>query len=529
MAESQKKINKYVMSGTVKAVIFVIFAALVIFPLISVFLNIEEESLKKVIDSPQFSVSMKNSLTAGFFSTVITLFISYLLAVSVERSGIKRKEFWSTVLVLPMLVPSISHGMGLVVLLGNNGFLTRLFELESNIYGLTGIVAGSVMYAFPVAFLMFRDILKYEDRSPYEAAQVLGIPRIRQFTAITLPYLTKPLISVTFAVFTMVVTDYGVPLMIGGKYTTVPVMMYQEVIGQLDFGKGAVYGVILLIPAVVAFVFDLIKSEKGNSSFVTRTYENHNKLTTVVSGAFCTVVSVCVLVPLVSFAVMGFANYYPDDLSFSLKTLEKTFDMSTGEFFVNSIVIAVATSILGMVLSFVTAYFTARMKSVSSKLLHLIAITSAASPGIVLGLSYILAFKTSVFYGTMIILIMVNMIHFISSPYIMVYNSLNKMNQNLEPVGEALGISRFRMIKDVIIPQCGFTLCEVVSYFFVNCMITISAVSFLATYMTKPVALVINEFEAQMRLESAAIVSLAILLVNIVFKALISLIKRKIK
>lgn len=61
-------------------------------------------------------------------------------------------------------------------------------------------------------------------------------------TAITVPYLRKPLISVIFAVFTMVVTDYGVPLIVGGKFSTIPVVMYQEVIGQLDFGKGAVYG-----------------------------------------------------------------------------------------------------------------------------------------------------------------------------------------------------------------------------------------------------------------------------------------------
>ena len=57
-----------------------------------------------------------------------------------------------------------------------------------------------------------------------------------------------------FATFTLIVTDYGVPLMVGGKYITVPVVMYQEVIGQLNFGKGAVYGCLLLIPAVGGFL-----------------------------------------------------------------------------------------------------------------------------------------------------------------------------------------------------------------------------------------------------------------------------------
>lgn len=170
----------------------------------------------------------------------------------------------------------------------NNGIITRLFGLNWNIYGMWGIVIGSVMYAFPVAFLMIRDILKYEDRSPYEAAEILGIPKWRQFTAITVPYLRKPLISVIFAVFTMIVTDYGVPLIVGGKFSTIPVVMYQEVIGQLDFGKGAVYGVILLIPAVVAFVFDLLNKDRGNSSFVTKKFEGTgSKLKKIFAYLFC--------------------------------------------------------------------------------------------------------------------------------------------------------------------------------------------------------------------------------------------------
>ncbi len=521
---------KHAKSNVIKVFLITIFLLFLIIPLISIFTNVDKKSISEVISSPQFSTALKNSLTVGIISTIITLIISYFLAVCLERSKIKYKEIWSTVFVLPMLIPSISHGMGLILLFGNNGFFTNLFDYNINVYGCKGIVIGSIMYAFPVAFLMFRDVLKYEDQTPYEAAEILGLSKFRQFLAITLPYLWKPIISITFAVFTMVVTDYGVPLMIGGKYTTIPVLMYQEVIGQLNFGKGSVYGIILLVPAVIAFVFDLLKKEKGNSSFVTREIElKDNKIATIGSYIYCFIVSICIFIPIISFAVMGFANYYPNDLSFSLKNVFKALDMGAINFFGNSVLIALIASVVGMCFSFVTAYFTARTKSAFSKVLHLISIISVATPGIVLGLSYVLVFKTSFIYGTLIILVMVNIIHFISSPYLMVYNCLNKINHNLESVGETLGISKIRIVKDVIIPQCKLTLCEVFTYFFVNCMITISAVSFLATNMNKPIALMINEFEAQMRLECAAIVSLAILIVNILVKLIFSLIKRKIK
>ena len=65
------------------------------------------------------------------------------------------------------------------------------------------------------------------------------------------------------------------------------------------------------------------------------------------------------------------------------------------------------------------------------------------------------------------------------------------------------------------------------SYFFVNCMMTISAVSFLATTRNKPVSLMINQFEAQMQLECAAVISLMILLTNLAVKGAVHVLKKK--
>ena len=124
---------------------------------------------------------------------------------------------------------------------------------------------------------------------------------------------------------------------------------------------------------------------------------------------------------------------------------------------------------------------------------------------------------------------MVNLVHFISSPYLMIYNSLAKVNSNLENVGQTMGIGRARLMKDVFIPTCSNTLFEMFSYFFVNCMMTISAVSFLATAMNRPLSLVINQFEAQMQLECAAVVSLLILITNLIIKAVARLLQRVYK
>jgi iron(III) transport system permease protein len=499
----------------------------VIFPLAAMLMYITGTNIIAIVSGPQFKQALVNSLSSAGTGTLISIFFGYIFALCVTRTNMRRREVFTVLATVPMLIPSISHGMGLLILLGTNGILTRFFSLHNSIYGFWGIVLGSVLYAFPVAFLMMVDIFKYEDGAPYEAAEVMGIPRKNQFFAITFPYLRKPMIGVVFATFSLIFTDYGVPLIIGGRCLTLPVLMYQEVIGLLNFGKGSVVGAMLLVPAVAAFLFDILNKDRGNQNFLAQEIiKKKNPVRDTAALIYCTLICLIIILPIVVFVVLTFIKKYPLDLNFSFANIIKSMNMGAGIFLMNSLLIALVVSCIGTVLSYSTAYFTARTPGKSSKILHLISITSLAIPGLVLGLSYVLFFKGSFIYGTLIILFLVNTVHFMASPYLMAYNSLGKLNENLEDVGRTLGVGRFSIIKDVLIPQTKMTILEMASYFFVNSMMTISAVSFLHTVRNKPISLMITQFEAQFFLEAAAFVSLLILGCNFFVKCLIYVIRR---
>lgn len=514
------------MSLPVKIFVALVLLLLVVFPIIKMFTAMTADSFRAVFQSPLFAEAVKNSVVLSGIATVIVIVVAYLLAYCMERTKIYGKNIFQFLLVLPMLIPSISHGMGMIILFGGNGIIKNLLGFSGNIYGPVGIVMGSVLYAFPVAYIMLADVLKYEDLSVYEAADVLGIDKVRQFFRLTLPYMKKPLIAALFSTFSMIVTDYGVPLMIGGKTKTISLMMYEEVIGQLDFGKGCVYGAILFIPAVIAFVLDILNKERGTTSFVHREVsERRDVLRDALAACFCVAVTLVALLPIVSFLVLGFAKSYPRDMAFTFENVVNTVNRGGSKYLLNSFLMALLTAVGGTVLSYVTAYLTCRMRSGISRAIHLLALTFMAIPGIVLGLSYVISYSGSAIYGTMMILIMVNVAHFMSSPYLMMYNSFGKMNENLEAVGQTLGIGRLRMIKDVFLPQNVGTVVEMFSYLFVNCMMTISAVSFLANTSTKPISLMITQFESQRQYECAAIVSLMILLANVLVKLAVAIIQ----
>ena len=157
----------------VKLLLCAVFVAFVFFPFALMVAKITPSDIQNVVNSNSFVPAIKNSLKLALITTAISVTLGLVLAFCVQRTNIRFKGFWAVALTLPMLIPSISHGMGLVVLFGTNGVLKNLLGIEGTIYGYAGIITGSVLYSYPVTFLMFNDVLKYQDASPYEAAQVL--------------------------------------------------------------------------------------------------------------------------------------------------------------------------------------------------------------------------------------------------------------------------------------------------------------------------------------------------------------------
>jgi ABC-type Fe3+ transport system, permease component len=504
---------------------FLIFVVIV--PIGHMFLNSSINELKLLMSSKQFTTAILNSLISGITATVISILLAFIFSIIILKSGIKLKSVFSGMVKIPMMIPSISHGIGLIILFGNSGIITQVLNIKMSIYGFKGIVIGAVLYTLPIAVIMISDLLNYEDKSSYEAADILGVPKWRQFLDISLPYFRKPVISITFAVFSIIVTDYGVPLMLGGQYITLPVMMYQETIGLLNFKKGSIIGIILLFPAVITFVFDVITKESKSLIYVIKRSEiKKNKYIDIAAYIYCIGLSFLLILPIVAFVLLAFVKHYPTNMGFTFVNVLKSFEMGVGKYAVNSLIISVITSIVGTAVAYLSAYLTARSEGMLSKMLHFMSLLSMAIPGLVLGIAYVFCFKESIIYGSFAIIILVNLVHFFSSPYLIAYNSFNKITLNLEAVASTLKISKIKLIKDILIPQTYSTIIEMFIYFFVNSMITISAISFVSSYANRSIALAIPTFEAQMLMECSAVVSLMILGINLIMKWIISYIRK---
>ena len=127
-----------------------------------------------------------------------------------------------------------------------------------------------VFFTLPHAVMILYTALSLADARLYEAANVLGASRRKTFLSVTLPGVRYGLISAILVVFTLVITDFGVPKVIGGRYNVLATDVYKQVVGQQNFEMGAVVGMILLIPAALAFLADRIVQRRQVSQLGAR-------------------------------------------------------------------------------------------------------------------------------------------------------------------------------------------------------------------------------------------------------------------
>ena len=270
MANSNKPAARLSGMSAARILLAVFFAVAVIVPVVALLLHLASPGALGVFSTPVFGTALGNSVVSALLGTALSVALALTAALTLTRTNVPFRNVWAIVLTLPMLIPSIAHGMGLVYLFGSDGIVTNFLGTSWNIYGLQGIVMGALLYSFPPAFLMLYDALRYENCQVYDTADIMGIPKASQFARITPPYLARPLVSTVFPTFTLIITDNGVPIMVGGKYSTLSVLMYQEVIGRLNFDSGVAIGVALILPAILAFVVDLLTNVQGNLTFSVR-------------------------------------------------------------------------------------------------------------------------------------------------------------------------------------------------------------------------------------------------------------------
>ena len=439
--------------------------------------------------TPALFYSIFNSLTIAVISMVFTISLAFWFAYALTRSCMPAKPLFKMIALVPILAPSLLPGISLVYLFGNQGMVKGMM-MGTPIYGAIGIVLGEVFWTFPHALMIIVTAMSLTDARLYEAAQALRTSKLKTFFTVTLPGAKYGLISACFVVFTLVITDFGVPKVIGGQFNVLAVDVYKQVVGQQNFEMGAVVGLVLLAPAAFAFIADRIVQRKQVAQLSARAVPfepKPNRWFDRTMLGFCSIVGFLILTILGVAAFASFVKFWPYNLSLTLDNYQ--FDLMDGggwDSFYNSIEMAGWTAVIGTAIVFSGAYLVEKSKGFEQgrSLIQLLCMIPLAVPGIVLGIAYIFFFNAmgnplGFIYHTMIILVLCTITHFYTVSHLTASTALKQMDAEFESVSASLKVPFYRTFIRVTVPVCLPAILDISIYLFVNAMTTVSAVVFL--------------------------------------------------
>ena len=490
-----------------------------------------------VLTGKGFLTALGHSAAVSIASAVTATAIAFFLAYTIQYTNVPPvfKSLIRTLATLPMLLPTITYGFAIIYSFGKQGLLTRLFGRQIfEIYGFGGLLFGYVIYTLPVSFLLILNTMRYIDKKFSVVSRGMGDKPLKTFLQTVARPLLGTLAASMVQCFFLCFTDYGIPASVGGRYDVVATVLYNEMLGSVpDFNRGAVVAMMMLIPSAVSIAL-LRWLEKYNIRYskISTVEIRKNRLR---DGVFFAGSSVFLLGLLSVFAVIfvvPLVSEWPYQTSFTLEHVISTLtDRSLTDVYQNSLLVAVCTAAGGLLVTCGSALATARsgLNSRLKAVIDGIALVTNTIPGMVVGIVFLFIFTGTPLQNTLILIIICNIVHFFSTPYLMMKNSLSKLNSTWEATASLMGDSWFQTIVRIITPNMASTLLEVFGYYFVNAMVTVSAVIFIAGARTMVITTKIKELQYYTKFNEVFVLSLLILFTNLAVKGLLAALKKRMK
>ena len=492
----------------------------------------------QVAEGKGFLTALGNSVKVSVSSSVCSTFLAFFLAYSIQYTNLNKKVKGGirTLALLPMLLPTITYGFAIIYSFGKQGLITRLFGHQLfDIYGFNGLLLGYVIYTLPVSFMLILNTMGYVDKKFMVVSRVMGDKPLAGFWQTVIRPLLGTLAASLVQCFFLCFTDYGIPASVGGKYEVVATVLYNEMLGSIpNFNRGAVVAMMMLIPSVISIcLLKYLERYNIRYSKISVIELKKNRIRDGICGIGSALILLSLLAVFAVIFVVPLVQEWPYKTGFTLEHIQSVLaDQSLLGVYKNSLLVAGGTAVLGLAVTYGAALATARsqLKNKLKAVIDGIALVTNTIPGMVIGIAFMFIFSGTPLQNTFPLIILCNVVHFFSTPYLMMKNSLSKLNNSWETTASLMGDTWFKTLVRVVTPNMISTLLEVFSYYFVNAMVTVSAVIFIAGARTMVITTKIKELQYYTKFNEVFVLSIFILATNLIIKGVLGyFIKKKQK
>ena len=219
---------------------------------------------------PYYYQTLIRSMVVCFATVLTTTLIGVPIAYLMTRYNIPGKKILHIFIIMSLMSPPFIGAYSWIILLGRNGLLAKLFATfgatAPTIYGRGGIIFVFTLHLFPYIYLYTSGAMNSIDSSLEEAAENLGMSKLRRIWTITIPVVMPSILAGCIMVFMTSLADFGTPMLLGEGYTVLPVLVYNEYMSEsaVDPYMASSLSVIIVACSLVMLGFQKLVVDKKN-------------------------------------------------------------------------------------------------------------------------------------------------------------------------------------------------------------------------------------------------------------------------
>ncbi|MBW7921114.1 MAG: iron ABC transporter permease [Rubellimicrobium sp.] len=480
----------------------------VVWPLVTVLINSVTKNGAPTLDgfrtffsSKLYYGTLTNSLLVTVCVTVLALLVAFPLSYFMTMFRIRGNRAIQILILASMMSPPFIGAYSWILLLGNNGIVTRGLRgvgIDSpSIYGFAGILLVLTLQLVPLIFTYLMGAWRTVDVSLLEAAESMGVTGWKRALKVITPLLLPTVLGGSLLVFVRAFADFGTPMLIGQGFRTIPVLIYSSFVGEVSIDSNFAAAVAMIVVVVTLALFlvqKFIVDRRTFSMTAMRPIEPVQLRGWRNWGVYAYIYTflILALAPLLVVVVSSFRNtlYGQFTHGFSLQSYFSS-QRDITRLVTNTFTIGLSALVLLVVIAVLVSYLTVRRRGLLTGVLDTLTMVPYVVPGLIIGIGLITAFSQPplVLTGTFAIMVLALAIRRLPYTIRSTTALMLQFSPSIEEAAISLGASKPRTLLQVIIPSLAPGILSGAVLSWVTIITELSTTLFLYTISTQTLSL----------------------------------------
>ena len=410
-------------------------------------------NFQRFFSKPYYYRSLLRSLVVCSSTMVLAAVLGVFIAYVMTRYNVPGKNILHILIIMSLMSPPFIGAYSWIVLLGRNGLLAKLMSSiglsAPTIYGRNGIIFVFTLHLFPYVYLYTSGAMNSIDSSLEEAAENLGMSKLRRIWTITIPVVLPSILAGCIMVFMTSLADFGTPMLLGEGYTVLPVLVYNEYMSEsaVDPYMASSLSVIIVACSLVMLGFQKLVVDKKNYTMSTLRPPQETKLHGVKRFLTALPIYIVLFLALLPQVVVICQSFVERSFSGVVQGINlnnyRTILSRLGSNIFNTYYFSLVAIVFIVIFGILVSYILVRKKGKVANVIDTLIMFPYVIPGSVLGIGLIVAFNKPpiVLVGTAAIMIISYIVR--KLPYTVRSGSafLYQMDPSVEEASINLGVS----------------------------------------------------------------------------------------